>query len=302
MRGQGIVSVADISASVKLSKTTSKKIVNHLASHGLVLSAGKGLSTEEGGKRPELFRFNTVFGFVVSVHITPDAILTGVTDMAGDIISYAREDVGADRELDSILRRIATSIRSIVTERSGSGARLIGIVLSLPGLADSGTGISIYSPHYPNWGRNVAVGQKLRQAIDAGIDAPLFLDCVNRYQAIAEQVRGVAAGATNFIIIDALDEGLGSGIVLHGTLMQGNQALSGEIGHMTVDPVHGVPCICGNRGCFEAMVSAKRIRGLARPRTPGASSRPSSSRRTRGRWGSRRSARPPLGVTGSRLP
>ena len=94
------------------------------------------------------------------------------------------------------------------------------------------------------------------------MEAPIFIDCVNRYQAIAERSRGAAAGAGNFIIIDALNEGLGSGIFLHGTLLRGSQSLSGEIGHMVVNPVDGVPCICGHRGCFEAMVSAKRILGL----------------------------------------
>ena len=51
--------------------------------------------------------------------------------------------------------------------------------------------------------------------------------------------------------------------MLHGTVLRGSQSLSGEIGHMAVNPVDGVPCICGHRGCFEAMVSAKRILGLA---------------------------------------
>ncbi len=87
---------------------------------------------------------------------------------------------------------------------------------------------------------------------------------MNRYQAAAEQEKGEAVGATNFIIIDALNEGLGSGIVTHGELMRGTQGLSGEIGHMTVNPIDGAVCICGNRGCFEAMVSAKRIRELIR--------------------------------------
>ena len=48
MRRKGVVSVAEISAAVRLSKTTAKKIVDRLASRGLVCSAGKGLSTEEG--------------------------------------------------------------------------------------------------------------------------------------------------------------------------------------------------------------------------------------------------------------
>jgi len=69
---------------------------------------------------------------------------------------------------------------------------------------------------------------------------------------------------TNFIIIDALNEGLGAGIITHGELVRGSQSLSGEIGHMTLNPVDGPACICGNRGCFEAMVSAKRLRDLIR--------------------------------------
>jgi len=102
----------------------------------------------------------------------------------------------------------------------------------------------------------------LRKRLGSGYDVPVFIDCVNRYQAIAEREKGVAAGRTNFIIIDALNEGLGSGIVTHGELMPGSQGLSGEIGHMTVNPVDGPLCICGNRGCFEAMVSAKRLRAM----------------------------------------
>jgi predicted NBD/HSP70 family sugar kinase len=263
MRREATLSVADLSASVSLSKTTCKKILDHLASRDLVQSAGKGLSTEEGGKKPELYRFNRLFGFVISIHITPDVILTAVTDLNGDIISYSREEVGPDRSLDSILGRIGASVRRILADKVTSGQKPVWIVLSLPGLADANLGVSIYSPHYPNWGRNIPVAQMLRAAIGGHEEIPISLDCVNRYQAIAERTRGVAAGADNFIIIDAITEGLGSGVFLHGSLLQGNQSLSGEIGHMAVNPVDGVPCICGHRGCFEAMVSARRILALA---------------------------------------
>ena len=59
-----------------------------------------------------------------------------------------------------------------------------------------------------------------------------------------------------------VDEGLGSGIVTHGLLMRGGRSLSGEIGHMTLAPFDGPTCNCGNRGCFEALVSARRVREL----------------------------------------
>ena len=102
-------------------------------------------------------------------------------------------------------------------------------------------GVSIYSPHYPSWGRDVPLVQLLEERLGDGYDVPIFIDCVNRYQAIAEREKGVAGGVTNFIIIDALNEGLGSGIMTHGELVRGSQSLSGEIGHMTLNPVDG-PC------------------------------------------------------------
>ena len=74
MRTREIASVAEISSCIRLSKTTIKKIIDHLSALNLVVSAGKGLSTGEGGKKPELFRFNRSFGYVISIHVTPDSI------------------------------------------------------------------------------------------------------------------------------------------------------------------------------------------------------------------------------------
>jgi predicted NBD/HSP70 family sugar kinase len=230
----------------------------------LVLSAGKGESTEEGGKKPELYRFNKNFGYVISIHVTPDAIIAVTADLGADITYYRKLEVTAERGLDFILGQLVDIIRGFVAMKASSSEKLIGVALALPGLADSSRGISIYSPHYPDWGRNVPLVQLLRDKMGDGFDVPLFIDCVNRYQALAEREKGVAGGATNFIIIDALNEGLGSGIMTHGELVRGSQSLSGEIGHMTVNPVDGPACICGNRGCFEAMVSAKRLRQMVK--------------------------------------
>ena len=255
-------SVAGISHAVRLSKTTVKKTIDLLAEMNLVLSAGKGESTEEGGKKPELYRFNRSFGYVISVHVTPDSIMAVITDLAGDITCCKRQEAPSDRGLESVLGRLAELVFGFVAMKASSSEKLVAIVLAIPGLADSSRGVSIYSPHYPAWGRDAPIVALLRSRLGDGYDVPMFLDCVNRYQAIAEREKGVAAGVTDFIILDALNEGLGAGIITHGELVRGSQSLSGEIGHMTLNPVDGPTCICGNRGCFEAMVSARRLRDL----------------------------------------
>jgi predicted NBD/HSP70 family sugar kinase len=263
-RKRETVSVAELAHSTRLSKTTVKKTLDLLASMKLVVSAGKGASTEEGGKRPELYRFNKAYGYVISVHVTPDAVIDVTTDLHGDITYYRKTSVGPDREVAQIVARIADDVRGFHALKAATGEKLIAISVALPGLADSAKGTSIYSPHYPSWGRNTPFAQLLREALGAGLDVPVLVENVNRLQALAERDKGVASGVTNFLVVDMLDEGLGGGIVTHGELMRGTQALSGEIGHMILNPVDGPLCICGSRGCFEAMVSMKRIRQLVR--------------------------------------
>jgi predicted NBD/HSP70 family sugar kinase len=263
IREHETAAVADLAPKCRLSKTTVKKMIDLLVCLGLVQSAGKGLSTDEGGKKPELFRFNPAYGYVISLHVTPEAVMAAASDLDSELSHFRKTAVGPQRDLQSILALLAAEIRRILGAKAGSKERLIGVVVALPGLADSSRGISIYSPHYHDWGRNVPLLDLLRERVQELAAVPLFVDCVNRYQAVAERVKGVAAGVRNFMIIDAITVGLGAGIFLHGELMRGHQSLSGEIGHMTVNPVDGPPCNCGNHGCFEAMVSAKRLLQLA---------------------------------------
>ncbi len=262
-RRRETVSVAELAIATRLSKTTVKKTLDRLAAMNLVVSAGKGASTEEGGKPPELYRFNRAYGYVVSVHVTPDALIAVTTDLQGDIGFYRKTPLAPERALAPILARLAEEVRCLQALKGGGAERLIAVAVALPGLVDSTRGTSVYSPHYPSWGRDAPIAALLRERLGPGFDAPIFVDNVNRWQALAERDKGVAAGTTNFLVVDALDEGLGAGIVTHGELLRGAQAISGEIGHMNLNPVDGAPCICGSRGCFEAMVSMRRLRARA---------------------------------------
>jgi predicted NBD/HSP70 family sugar kinase len=264
LRARDAVSIADISELIHLSKTTVKKVLDLLAVAGIVFSAGKGDSTDEGGKKPELYRFNMKYGYSIDLHVTPEDMIAVTTDLKAEISYYQKTKLDENRSLERIIDLLVETIRSFVAMKAASGEKLIGIAVVLPGLVDSVKGISIYTPHYPDWGRDVPFVDLLRAGLGSGWDVPISVDNANRYQAVAEREKGIAAGRGNFVVIDALNEGLGAGIVLGGELIQGAQSISGEIGHMTLDPYDGFPCICGHKGCFEAMASARRILGLAR--------------------------------------
>ena len=76
--------------------------------------------------------------------------------------------------------------------------------------------------------------------------------------AIGEMIYGGAKNIKDFILI-TLGTGLGSGIVVNGELVYGNDGFAGEVGHVRVKD-NGRLCGCGRRGCLETYVSAPGIK------------------------------------------
>ncbi len=79
--------------------------------------------------------------------------------------------------------------------------------------------------------------------------------------ALGEMEFGAAKGMRNFVVI-TLGTGLGSGIVIHGEILNGAHGLAGELGH-TMVVAGGRDCGCGKTGCLETYVSANGIRRTA---------------------------------------
>lgn len=76
--------------------------------------------------------------------------------------------------------------------------------------------------------------------------------------ALGEMLFGHAGNLQNFIMI-TLGTGLGSGLVVNGSLIYGHDGFAGELGHVrAVD--NGRVCGCGKRGCLETYVSATGIK------------------------------------------
>ena len=86
LRKSGELSVAEISGKAKLSKTTVMKIMNYYVEQGFVVISGKGKSTDEGGKKPKLYKFNTKRGYVFACHVFPESLYSVITDLDSAIL------------------------------------------------------------------------------------------------------------------------------------------------------------------------------------------------------------------------
>lgn len=75
--------------------------------------------------------------------------------------------------------------------------------------------------------------------------------------AVGEMLFGAAVGLKNFVTI-TLGTGLGSGVVIDGNVVYGEDGLAGEYGHIRVVE-NGRLCGCGRKGCLETYASATGV-------------------------------------------
>lgn len=88
-------------------------------------------------------------------------------------------------------------------------------------------------------------------------DVPIRLTNDANAAAIGEMIFGGAKNMKHFMVV-TLGTGLGSGIVVDGKVLYGNDGFAGELGH-TIVVENGRQCGCGRKGCLETYASATGI-------------------------------------------
>ncbi|NUL48006.1 ROK family protein [Cellulosimicrobium funkei] len=138
---------------------------------------------------------------------------------------------------------------------------------------DPGTGRSLFSPHLMGW-RDRPLPQDLAQSLSRLTGRPVadvaLPSVVNDADAAAWAEARLALGpghdagrlGSDRMVLVAIGTGIGGALVRDGAVDIGARGMAGEFGHMTVDP-SGVPCPCGNTGCWELLVSAEALAARA---------------------------------------
>ena len=83
--------------------------------------------------------------------------------------------------------------------------------------------------------------------------------------ALAEATLGAARGK-GVVVALILGTGVGSGIVVHGRVLEGLHGIAGEWGHNPMRD-EAAPCYCGRRGCVETVISGPSLERFYRAQT-----------------------------------
>jgi predicted NBD/HSP70 family sugar kinase len=261
LRNSDELSVAEISEKINLSKTTVMKIIDHYLREGFLIQVGKGESTNEGGKKPVLYKFNRLKGFVFAVQVFPKLVSAVLTDLSANIIADLSHPIRENETLDVVIDTIAESFTTLLHRAQVEKSSIIGIVIGNHGITDYNRGLSIYSPHFSSWDLHADIKGNIQHRLGGNI--PLFIDNQIRFQVFAERLSELGKDKQNLIVVEA-GEGLVAGIIVKDQIKRGVHGLAGEIGHMVLNPFEEEQCVCGGYGCFEVMVSINRLLKRAR--------------------------------------
>jgi glucokinase-like ROK family protein len=231
------------------------KIIGDFIHMGLVCEVGKGEST--GGKPPVLLKIAPNSHFFVGVDLGANNIICVAMDTV-NIIARTIVPTGFIHGFDHVVEKIKEAVDSVLKSAQISRGSLVGIGVAAPGLLDMENRRIIFSPDL-GW-RDVDILTPLKEYFDVYV----CMDNATRATALGEKIFGCARNATDFMCIN-IGYGIGGAIVFGGDVYAGSSGSAGELGHITVLP-NGPLCDCGNRGCLEAVASARALVRDARDR------------------------------------
>lgn len=176
---------------------------------------------------------------ILALDIGGTAIKSGLF-CDGQLTAFEEFPTEAKQGAAAMMKRICDYIRDKAPDTVG---------ISTSGQVDPTDGsIAFATDAMPGY-----TGFPVKQYIHEQTGLPVSVENDVNSAAIGEAHFGAAKGLDHFLCL-TIGTGIGGAIFINGKLYLGAKGIAGEVGHMTTH-LDGVPCNCGNRGCYEAYAS-----------------------------------------------
>ena len=249
LRERAPLSRAQLAAITGLNKTTVSSLVSQLLHNQFVREIGQGPTSF--GRPGVLLELNPEAGTILGLEIGVDFILLMLTDFKAQVLWRWEERNGDNRDPEWALGRVCELIEQAFAKSREFGLSVLGIGVGIPGLVDVETGVVLFAPNL-RW-KDVPVRDVLRKRFPV----PIIVDNDANTAALGEKYFGAAQDSDIFVYL-TVGVGLGGGVFIGDQLYRGHRGYAGEVGHMTLVE-NGMVCNCGNRGCWETLVSQTAV-------------------------------------------
>jgi len=256
LRERGVASRAELARMTGLSRSTVSTIVGDLIDAGL---AGEREGQPDGevhaGRPPVMVALNRSAGVALGLDFGHRHLRVAVSDLSHTVLAEAWCELDVDHSSTEGLDRAAEFVDRVLAEAGAERSHVIGASMGLPAPIDRVSGSVQESSILPGWVGVDAAGEASRR-----LGLPVEVENDANLGALAEFTWGAAKGRSEVVYLK-VSSGIGAGLISGGKLQHGVSGTAGEVGHMVI--ANGGPvCRCGNRGCLEAIGSARAVADL----------------------------------------
>lgn len=185
------------------------------------------------------------------------AIKSAIYSSTGELADYLETPSDGREGAAALLQRLDNLIQLYLQH----GFDCIGV--STAGQVDAATGSIIYAnDNIPGY-----TGTQLAKRLNATYQVPVVVENDVNAAALGEASFGGARGNKDFLCL-TFGTGIGGAIVFDGRVYRGQSGLAGEFGHIVTHAQAGLPCACGQNGCYEQYASVTALIRQARQVNP----------------------------------
>ena len=161
-------------------------------------------------------------------------------------------DGAADETPIDVTRRLVDLYRQFVAGVGLEQSAIAGVAVVAPGPIAVPDGVILGPPSLKRWDNF-----PLRTALAEKLDVPVIVGNDAGAAAVGEFWSRQVSRTETFACV-YMGTGIGSGIVIDGSLYRGASSNAGELGHCSID-AEGRVCHCGNRGCLEQYAAPEAV-------------------------------------------
>ncbi|GEN80644.1 ROK family transcriptional regulator [Actinotalea fermentans] len=228
-----------------LGRTLVNQRIAQLEASGLVEEGELAPST--GGRAPRRLRFRAEAGLVLGAELEARSMTVGITDLAGEPLEHRSLEWDVLAGPEETLRTLRHLADELLHSPPAAGRQLWAAGVGLPAPVEFRSGTPIAPPIMPGWD-----GFPVRDRVADNLGIPVWVDNEVNLLALGELRAGAARGTDDLVYVK-LGTGIGAGLISQGRLHRGSQGCAGDVGHVRVVDDPGVACLCGKRGCLEAV-------------------------------------------------
>ncbi len=255
-----IVSRPEIAQQTNLTNVTVRKIIGELMKSNIVME--EGYAKSYGGRKALLYRLNKNACFIIGINMKINSITIDLFDLEATKVFKGNPVCLKDSQsVENTIWTLLRSIHRLIKDTAEKYHHIIGIGVTLPGRIDHEKGLVSHLTHLDNW-----VNIPLRDIIEAETGIPTCIERDTNSHISYLKWLDITENRPN-VVYCSIGEGIGSAVMIEGSVYHGDHGLAGELGHTTLNP-DGPKCSCGNYGCVELYTSNKAILNYYRENLP----------------------------------